>query len=91
MYSGVSSISPNGFFVTLILNGIVDIMLPFPYKSVNLKFTIWDEGEPYVFPKDMEAYLLGERPDGCAIAKKIIKDIDFNNNKITYLIEKDVI
>ena len=24
-------------------------------------------------------------------SKKIIKDIDFNNNKITYLIEKDVI
>ena len=60
-------------------------------QSRYLKFTIWDEGEPYVFPKDMEAYLLGERPDGCAIAKKIIKDIDFNNNKITYLIEKDVI
>ena len=39
-------------------------------QSRYLKFTIWDEGEPYVFPKDMEAYLLGERPDGCAIAKK---------------------
>lgn len=59
-------------------------------NSRYLRFKIWDEGEPYVFPKDMEVNLLGERPDGAAITKTI-SDIDFNKNIITYLLDKDVI
>lgn len=58
--------------------------------SRYLRFTIWDDGEPYIFPKDMEVNLFGERPDGAAITKTI-SDIDFGNNTITYLIDKDVI
>lgn len=60
-------------------------------NSRYLRFTIWYDGDVYVFPKDMEAYLFGERADGIAIAKKIINTIDFSKNQITYLIEKDVI
>lgn len=58
--------------------------------SRYLRFTIWCDGEPYIFPKDMEVNLLGERPDGAAITKTI-SDIDFDNNAITYLIDDDVI
>lgn len=59
-------------------------------NSRYLRFKIWDEGEPYVFPKDMEVNLLGERPDGASITKTI-SDIDFNKNIIAYLLDKDVI
>lgn len=58
--------------------------------SRYLRFTIWDNGEPYIFPKDMEVNLLGERSDGVAITKTI-SDVDFSNNIITYLIDEDII